>query len=114
MSFFTAEANGRPIVVLTALDRDDAYGVLDAEEAEFVLLGACGEEDEMFLRDAFDDESDLCRRQVAAAAADGELDSADEAETSHHIVFWSRYRTQQTTLSTTMMMTPNRRDGTGR
>jgi hypothetical protein len=57
MGFFTAEANGRPIVVLSAMARDDAYGVLDAEKAEFALLGACSEADELFLRDAFDDEA---------------------------------------------------------
>ena len=87
MTYFTAEANGCPIVVFAAADRDDAYRVLDEQQPEFALLGACGEADELFLRDAFDNESDLWRRQVAAAVADGEEDSVEDAEADNYIVF---------------------------
>ena len=65
MTLFTAEAHGRPIVVLASPDRDAAHDLLEAQKGEFALLGACDEADELFLRDAFDDESDLWRRQVA-------------------------------------------------
>jgi hypothetical protein len=87
MSYFVAEANGRAIVVFTAPTKDEAYDFLNEEKPEFVLLGACDETDELFLRDAFDHELDRWRRRVVAAVADGELESVEEAEGSNYVVF---------------------------
>ena len=87
MGYFTVEANGQPIAVLSASTRDDAEQLVDEQKVEFELLGACEPKAALFVRSSFDEELDRWHQGVRAAVADGSLDSKEEADENGSIVF---------------------------